>query len=172
MPIPTTFRAYDPDLYPDRAVGVLLPFNGNGSLVDIRRGYNQVPKEDVKPFTLSYSTEEQAITNMINLLLTRKGERPMQPTFGSLIPDYLFEQNTRSNLQYLRDSIEDDISFWLPYIRLKTVETSADTRNEILESDRDHNVVVKIEFQVTEVGANRTVFIFLSNDFINFEIEQ
>ena len=57
---------YSPiDLEPDIAVGITLPFGKDKGL-----------------FSLSYTTEEQSISNLKNLLLTRKGERLFQPEFG------------------------------------------------------------------------------------------
>ena len=71
-------KRYHPiDLLPDVAVGIKLPIVGkNGNLFD-----------------LSYSTEDQAISNFKNLILTRQGERIMQPLFGTKLQDSLFEQN-------------------------------------------------------------------------------
>jgi hypothetical protein len=67
---------YNPiDFKKDVAVGVQLPFGKNKGL-----------------FSLSYTTEEQAISNLKNLLLTRKGERPFQPQFGSDVYSLMFEQ--------------------------------------------------------------------------------
>lgn len=170
MAVPTIFKSYRPDQYPDRAVGVLLPFNGNAELLDRRYGeYNRIPIKDVKPFRLSYSTEEQAVTNLVNLLLTRKGERPMQPTFGSLIPDYLFELNTPANRELLRSSIQDDINFWLPYLDVIVIQVLSSDDVAIGQYDSDHNVIIKIEFSVTNTGANRTITIFASGDVINVE---
>ena len=42
-------------------------------------------KFPIKPFSpkLNYTTAEQIDTNLRNLVLTIKGERPMQPEFGS-----------------------------------------------------------------------------------------
>lgn len=171
MSIPTSFPAFKPDLLPDRAVGVLLPFNGNAQLLDRRYGeYNKVPIKDVKPFRLSYTTEEQSITNLVNLLLTRKGERPMQPTFGSLIPDFLFELNTQSNREALEQSVEEDIRFWLPYIALRSVSVLSQDDILIGQYDSDHNIIIKIEFSIGQSGANRTVTIFGSGDLINIEL--
>ena len=57
---------YNPiDFQKDVAVGVKLPFGKPNGL-----------------FAQSYTTEEQATSNLKNLLLTRKGERPFQPEFG------------------------------------------------------------------------------------------
>ena len=65
----------NPDLNDDISVGVTLPFDGNQL-----GGYN-----------LSKTTLQQASSNIKNLLLTMKGERPMQPTFGSDLFRTLFE---------------------------------------------------------------------------------
>ena len=43
-------------------------------------------------FSSTFTTEEQALSNLKNLLLTRKGERPFQPLFGTDIPSFLFEK--------------------------------------------------------------------------------
>ena len=53
------------DLEEDKGVGLLLPLN----------------KKSGGVFGLSYTTEEQGISNLKNLLLTRKGERLYHPTF-------------------------------------------------------------------------------------------
>lgn len=169
MPVIPIIKSYKADVNPDRAVGILLPFNGNARLVDITKGYNQQAVGDIKPFKLSYSTEEQAITNMVNLLLTRKGERLMQPDFGSLIPEFVFELNSATNRDDLKISIEDDINFWLPYIRVNEVEVLAIEDTTVFLSSAEQNVVIRIKFAVTEIGANRTVTFFVQGDFINYE---
>lgn len=171
MPIPTVFKSYEVDTVPDRAVGVLLPFNGDSVLVDIKypREINRV--RDVKAFRLSYSTEEQAISNLVNLLLTRKGERLMQPDFGSQIPEFLFELNSARNREDLRLSVIDDIQFWLPYIILDSVEVLSRVDIAFPNSDSEQNVQIVISFRVSEVGANRTVTLFVDSERINFEIE-
>ena len=65
---------YNPiDFKKDVAVGVMLPFGKNSGL-----------------FSLSYSTEEQSASNLKNLLLTKKRERPFQPEFGSDVYTLMF----------------------------------------------------------------------------------
>ena len=53
-------------------------------------------------FSSTFTTEEQALSNLKNLLLTRKGERPFQPLFGTDIPSFLFENITRELLDSLK----------------------------------------------------------------------
>ena len=133
-----TQYTYNPiDLKPNKAVGVMLPLGGSPM------------------FKLSYTTEEQAISNLKNLLLTRKGERPFQPLFGSDIYSLLFE-NIDTDLEGdLQESLSNDINFWLPYILLQNVEVN---------SDPDFNKVsIKISFKVTEQGSNQTIILEVDN---------
>jgi phage baseplate assembly protein W len=121
------------DLKKNIAVGVKLPFGGAGI------------------FQLSYTTEEQAISNLKNLVLTRKGERPFQPLFGTDVYSLLFEQKTPFTGDNLKSTISEDIRFWLPYIVLDDL---------IVDSDPNTNRVdISIRFRVTETGANQTIII-------------
>ena len=67
-------------------------------------------------FSSTFSTQEQAMSNLKCLLLTRKGERPFQPLFGTDLPSFLFEQITDKLLNDLRESFSEARKFWLPYI--------------------------------------------------------
>lgn len=130
---------YNPiDFEKDVAVGIKLPFSKNNGL-----------------FSLSYSTEEQAISNLKNLLLTRKGERVFQPTFGSQIYALLFEPISLDLKQKMEDGILVDINFWLPYIIIDEVVVTPD-------EDRNH-VGITLNFRVTEQGANQQIILFVDS---------
>ena len=134
----TEYRFNPLDLNKDIAVGITLPFGKNGGL-----------------FNLSYTTEEQAISNLKNLLLTRKGERVYQPNFGSDIPSLLFEQMDSSLESQLINSLSFDIGYWLPYIIIQSIDVSADF---------DRNLVkIQLSFSVTEQGANTQITIFVDS---------
>jgi phage baseplate assembly protein W len=135
--IRTQYRYNPIDLKPNKAVGVMLPLGGR------------------QMFKLSYTTEEQAISNLKNLLLTRKGERPFQPLFGSDVYSILFE-NIESDLDSrLEETLSEDINFWLPYILLQNVEVN---------SEPDFNKInIKISFRVTEQGSNQTIVLEVDN---------
>lgn len=100
------------------AYGITLPIkNGDG-------GY----------FQQSFTSTEQAKSNLINLLLTNKGERVMQPEFGTGLKDLLFEQMDDVLFEdRVKTTILDSVSFWLPYINIDSIEV------ELTDEYRDKN---------------------------------
>ena len=84
------------------AVGIPFPFNGDGV------------------FRQTFTTKEQVKSNLINLLLTDKGERPMMPTFGVGIRKLLFEQNIQK--ESLQTRIENAIARYIPEVTLNRLE--------------------------------------------------
>lgn len=112
---------------PDTALGITLPFNGTTGL-----------------FTSTYTTEQQAISNLKNLLLTVKGERVQQPGFGTDLIRLLFQPNTDIIKQNVDDVITGPVNRWLPYINIVEIETITAEDDPNL----DHNISVIIKFNV------------------------
>jgi len=131
---------YNPiDFRPDVAVGVKLPFGKPNGL-----------------FAQSFTTEEQAISNLKNLLLTRKGERPFQPLFGSDVYSLLFELIDRDIEERMSKTLSDDIKFWLPYIVIDNIS---------IDTNPDRNSVkIQLRFRVTEQGANEQIILFIDSE--------
>jgi phage baseplate assembly protein W len=73
-------------------------------------------------FAQSFSSFEQAKTNLKNLLLTKQGERVMQPNFGTGLHSLLFEQLTENLEEDLTDTITKSVNFWLPYITIEEID--------------------------------------------------
>ena len=105
--------ARENDLNPDVYIGLKLPFTRD------RAGL----------FGQTETTLEQAGNNIKNLLLTSKGERVMQPEFGSDLRDLLFEQYTEDLTDRIKDAIEEAMSTWLPYIVISSVDVIEDKTN-------------------------------------------
>ena len=92
-------------------------------------------------FGRTQTTLEQAGSNIKNLLLTAKGERVMQPNFGSRLRELLFEQYTEDLSSRIQEEIQEAISTWLPYINIASVN--------IIQSDEDPNTTsVDIDFSL------------------------
>jgi hypothetical protein len=73
MPIPQVVRIDPRDLDKNKAIGISIPFNAGGV------------------FNQTFSTKDQVRSNLINFLLTYKGERILNPEFGADLPKLLFE---------------------------------------------------------------------------------
>tara|TARA_A200000159_G_scaffold159924_1_gene179267 strand:+ start:14873 stop:15307 length:435 start_codon:yes stop_codon:yes gene_type:complete len=102
-------------------------------------------------FRSTMTTEDQALSNLKNLLLTRKGERPFQPLFGTDLPSFLFENITEELVERLKSGLEKDIKFWLPYIKMKEIKV------ETLEDN--NRVNFSFSFSVGETGANKIIIV-------------
>jgi phage baseplate assembly protein W len=127
-------QRYNPiDLLPDVAVGIKLPFIGKtGNL-----------------FELSYSTEEQAISNLKNLVLTRPGERILQPLFGTELQNALFEQNDDILKERIQNSITEAVEFWLPYIGIN--ELNIQTVVAVDGTKEEHGITISMKVSINDI---------------------
>lgn len=120
-----------------------------------------------KLFTNSFTTNEQAISNLKNLLLTRKGERYNLPTFGSSLLNLIFEPNTDELAGLIQDTISESVSLWLPYIQLTNIDVTTGQNNP----NSVHHVNVSISFTVKPTGSELTIAIF-ANENGEFEVTE
>ena len=152
---------YDPlDLEPDIAIGVKLPFN---SAISGRSNSQNQLSGSISgggPFALSYTTEEQVLSNLKNFFLTRKGERLMHPTFGTKLYDSLFEQNTENLREILDDQVREDIKFWFPYVIIDTLDVNMDADNQ--GGGYGYNLSLRLSFRVSLQGANQVLNIIVN----------
>lgn len=156
MADPREYRYNPLDFEPDVAIGVPLPFNGNSPGRSDIQHYASGSISAGGVFAQTFSTEEQAISNLKNLILTKKGERFMQPDFGTDIVDALFEPNTEDLETLIQDGLNADIKFWLPYIQINEID---------VERQVDQYAInVSLHFQVTDQGANQVIKILMSAD--------
>ena len=108
------------DLNDDISVGVTLP---------LQNGQNGF-------FDSSMTTLEAAKSNIKNLLLTMKGERPMQPDFGCDLFKSIFEPMVEDGEieENCKSAIEEAIDTWLPYINIDSLDFTSD------DNDLSNNV--------------------------------
>ena len=85
------------DLQPRKAVGVKLPFSGKAV------------------FNQTFETKEAIKTNLINFFLTSRGERYLNPTFGNLLQNLLFEQLTQTKVNQIDEQVRNDLTTYFPW---------------------------------------------------------
>ena len=94
-------KRIDPlDLQPRKAVGVKIPFSGKAV------------------FNSTYETKEAIKANLINYILTGKGERYFNPSFGSGLRNLIFENINRDNLTELEFLMRDALQRYFPTLEI------------------------------------------------------
>jgi phage baseplate assembly protein W len=125
----------DTGQYEDYAIGITLP---------IQIGNNA--------FNQAFTTIEQAKSNIKNLLLTNRGERVMQPEFGSGLKELLFNFNDNKLETDIEDTIVNSLEYWLPYVIVDDIVI------EQSDDNKDSNIVyVSVSFKISGMPQLETV---------------
>lgn len=90
--------------YNDYAIGITLPIQ-IGEIA----------------FNQSFQTIDQVKTNIKNLLLTKRGERLMQPELGSGLQEVLFEFNDDDLAAKIEETITTAIERWIPNVSIENI---------------------------------------------------
>jgi phage baseplate assembly protein W len=136
MPIPQIVRVDPLDLQKSRAIGVSLPFNGGGV------------------FKSTLSTQAQIKSNLINLLLTNKGERPYNLNFGSDLKKLLFEPLTDILTNSIKENILRSINTFIPDI----IVTSMD----IIPNTEGNSITAMVSYRLRISGNKDKIYIDFS----------
>jgi len=105
------------DQQPRNAVGVAYPFAHTGVSGSV-------------PFKLNYTTADQIRSNLFVYFSTDKGERYLNPDYGSSFKEFVFEQvnsNTYSNIEKM---VRDDLALYFPQVDLKELEVSGNPEEQ------------------------------------------
>ena len=97
------------------------------------------------PYRLIKDYTTLAKQNLKMLLLTIPGERIMDPDFGVGLKTYFFEPNTPPTYTTINDHILRQVTRYLPFIQLNTIDFS------VPENDLDlypHDLSISIDFTI------------------------
>ena len=75
-------------------------------------------------FSQTYTTAHAIRVNLINLLLTHKGERPMNPNFGSDLHKIVFEQIDDTIGDKVNTVVRAAVSEYLPMVVIDDVQVA------------------------------------------------
>ena len=70
----------------------------------------------------TYFTRDQIKANLVNYLLTNKGERVFKPSFGADLRSLLFENMQDVSNDDLKNTIQDDIVLYFPNVIVKEIK--------------------------------------------------
>lgn len=119
------------DTKPDYAVGIDLPLNADNV------------------FYSNYTTAEAIKYNLINFLLTNKGERVFNPTFGANLQSIVFSQSTQTNIESVEANLRNQISLYFPSVVV----------NQLLFTPYpDQNLlVITFKYSIPTLGIDETI---------------
>jgi|TARA_A100001011_G_scaffold380710_2_gene448361 phage baseplate assembly protein W len=107
-------------------IGVDIPFSSGGV------------------FTPNYTTKEAIKNNIINYFLTNPGERPANPLFGGGLRNFIFEQISFENLDFLKEDINTKLQQFFPDVVINEVE--------VIGNEDQNEVVVNLQYAVSNTG--------------------
>ena len=107
-------------------IGVDIPFSSGGV------------------FTPNYTTKEAIKNNIINYFLTNPGERPANPLFGGGLRNFIFEQISFENLDFLKEDLNTKLQQFFPDVVINEVE--------VIGNEDQNEVVVNLQYAVSNTG--------------------
>src|ERR1044072_3726520 len=69
-------------------------------------------------------------SDLMHLLLTRKGERLYNPDFGTNLLKYIFEPNDNMTLEALKDEVSNTVKRYLPNLSIKNISVTESDQSE------------------------------------------
>tara|TARA_B100000768_G_scaffold168368_1_gene173184 strand:+ start:396 stop:821 length:426 start_codon:yes stop_codon:yes gene_type:complete len=116
------------DTRPDIGIGVNLPFSEGGV------------------FTSNFTTADAIKANLINYFLTNPGERPGNPAFGGGLREFIFQQISTENLDYLIEDVSRKIATEFPNVILEELNVDGGIGNT--DNTDNNNITVNIFYSV------------------------
>lgn len=123
------------DLKPSTGIGVSLPFSNPAV------------------FETVYTTKEQLRYNMINFLLTDRGERIFNINFGANIRAQLFEQITQETLDALDTQIRTGIAQYFPNVTI--------TNLGFVPEPNRNTLLIQFSYTINNTGESDNLIISL-----------
>jgi phage baseplate assembly protein W len=125
--------------------GINFPFTDseNGDFLSL----TEIPEREIK-------------SNLIHLLLTRKGSRYYLPDFGTNLYQYIFEFIDEITIAKIEDEINDAVEKYIPNLTITKINIDSYINNpEYSEVSKENSIKITIDYTIT----NRT---FQSSDSI------
>lgn len=102
-------------------------------------------KDSSKGFFLELNDNDaDAIkSDLLHIILTRKGQRLYKPEFGTDLLKFIFEPEDGMTLAAIKSEITDEVRKYLPQLRIDNVSIEEST-------DDEHAAILTINFTITD----------------------
>ena len=112
------------DSNPRKAVGFGFPINGDAVFVP------------------TYTTKDQIKSNLVNYLLTNRGERVFNPNYGANLRTQVFEMIQDDSLEDLESIIIEEIGERFPLVQVEQIEFNPEEDRNTLFFTLKYTVVL------------------------------
>lgn len=129
--------------------------------------------------SLTKTPEKEIRSNLIHLLLTRKGSRYYLPDFGTRLYEFIFDQNDTITHSKIEEDIREGVRKYIPNLDIDSIQiTSADKDPDKVEtfsqeederlfrvsdaSTEEYTAKVKISYTVNNGAFNSSDFIIIN----------
>lgn len=124
-------------------------------------------------------TSEEIRSNLIHLLLTRKGTRYFLPDFGTRLYEYIFEPLDGPTFSDIEAEIRDSVETYMPNLLITNIsitDAASDIENKGSTvsltgqqeyvvpglSEKEHTARIKIEYKSTNDVFNESDFVIIN----------
>jgi phage baseplate assembly protein W len=130
---------------------------------------------------LTETSNDEIRTDLIHLLLTRKGTRYFLPNFGTRLYEYIFEPMDSPTFNNIESDIRDSCERYMPNLKITniTIKAASDieemnivtTQGEVIDrtytvpknnETLDHTAVIRIDYVISNDVFNSRDFIILN----------
>jgi phage baseplate assembly protein W len=115
-------------------------------------GISVVFNNDTSVFNTTTTTKEQVKSNLINYILTNKGERLFDPTFGGNLRASLFEPDT--TFDNVAAVLENEIYAYVPNIIIRDITINRVSDNNLVNIALDYSINNQPDNLVISVETN------------------
>jgi phage baseplate assembly protein W len=105
--------------------------------------------EKNKAFQMNSVTKEALSSNLILLLLTKKGERYYEPNYGTNLIQYIFEPKDTLTITEIEAELKDTVKTFIPEVTISNVEIFNQFDDNGIEI-KENELRVHIDFVYTE----------------------
>jgi phage baseplate assembly protein W len=125
----------------------------NGRYININYPFRNSPKGFFLDLT---TTDNQAIkSDLMHLILTRKGQRLYNPNFGTNLLRFIFEPNDDLTFSQIKQEITDVVKRYLPNLQINEISVTESTESE-------YAAVLRIDYSITDDVFTTTDFVIIN----------
>jgi phage baseplate assembly protein W len=125
---------------------------GNGKFINIAFPFKESRRGDF--IELNNSDKNAIKSDLMHLILTRKGERLYMPDFGTDLLKYIFEPNDFKTQGDIKVDITETVKKYLPNLQINDVIVETNPNNE-------YTATIRIDYTVTEGVFQETDFVII-----------